>query len=333
MKKLIGFFICIFVLNACDDGDMTFDTFDFSEVNSSDCENNNLVFKINGNEALILQITEAFPFRNVLGEREYAVNASNKVFYRTFSADVTTAYFCSTIPPISPTVTEEWSTPSVSSGKIKITTTLVPGSTTMAGAEYNHTIILEDITFTNAQGQTLIYNSLPFGVYKTDSNVKFLFGTTPVQQCSTGKLFRVFDTNVGNESTRENLNEIIEINIPFEFLPTTDETKPIFLNESLGIRAVYKIYNGDVNADAYCSSNPALNLYESWKAEDGVDLVLDEDDKGYFLVTRSTLNSVSTYQITLNILKFNRVSPVADEGTAIGSFPVSTANFGNYILP
>lgn len=333
MKKYFALLICILALNGCDDGDMTFDSFDFSTVTATSCPNNNgnLVFKINGNEALILQIGEAFPFRNVIGEREYTIGTTNRVFYRTFSGTVPSTYFCSTIPPTTPTVTAEWSTPTASSGKIKIVTTLVPGGTTMDQATYNHSIVFENITFTNDAGENLIYETLSFGVYETSSNVKFLFGQVPVQKCSTGRLFRIFDTNIGNETTRQNLNEVIEINLPESYLPTTDETKRVFISEAAGIRAIYKIYNDDLSPASYCAG-PTVDLYEQWVAEDGSDEVLPTDDLGYFEIIRTTINSVPTYQINIRQMKFSRTAPAPETGTLVATFTVANSNFGDYIV-
>lgn len=343
MKKYFGFLICLFVLNACDDGEMTFDTFDFSEVNATLCDNNKLLYKINGNEALVLQInnaTDAFPFRNVLGVKTILLNnASNKVYYRTFDGTVTGDYFCSNIPPVSPIVTSEYVTSETGNGSIEITTTLIPSTTTLATAKYLHSIILKNVTFANAAGGTITYDELNFGTYQTSSSVQFAFTSLPVQTCSgsTGKFFKVIDTNLANLAGTENLNKFLEINFPISSLPAnTSQPSKIFLNQAEGITAVYRVYNGDVLSGDYCAQLASLNKYEEWKTQDGVDASQDLDDTGYFEISKSfdPDTQLPLYSVTLRKFSFERAFPVDPNGLPAGTFTNSTdINFGTISLP
>lgn len=343
MKKYLAFLICLFVLNACDDGEMTFDTFDFSEVTSKFCDTNKLLYKINGNEALILQINnaaDAFPFRNVLGVKTISLaNNSNKVYYRTFDGTVTDGYFCSNIPPVSPVVTSEYVSTETSNGVIEITTTLVSGSTTLANAKYLHSIVLKNVTFVNAQGGTITYDVLNFGTYPTNSNVTFAFTQLPAQHCTagTGNFFKVIDTNIANLAGTENLNKFLEITIPISKFPTqaTQEEK-VFLNDSEGVTAIYRIYNGDVAASDYCAQLATLEKQEEWKALEGFDADQNEDDAGYFLISASTNpdTQLLVYTITLKKFSFNRAFPIDPSGAPAGTFTnTSDVNFGTISLP
>ncbi|HEU4496456.1 MAG TPA: hypothetical protein VFR70_05350 [Flavobacterium sp.] len=339
MKKYFGLFICLFALNACDDGDMTFESFNFSEVAAASCANNNLVFKINGNEALILQIdnpADAFPFRNETGTRTLSLGGSNRVIYRTFSDAVSPSYFCSTIPPAAPTVTSELSTAGNANGTVVITTTLVSGTTALADAGYQHTIVFNNITFVNSEGGSITYETLNFGTYRTNPNITFTFNSLTPQSCGNGKFFKVFDANISNDPAKQNLNEVLEISIPVSQFPTNaDQTVRVFLNESQGITANYRVYNGDVSAAAYCSQSAALPLlYEHWKASDGIDEIADPDDLGYFIITSSagqngSGNPTLIYTITLNKVKYTRLAPAAASGTAAGTFVRAVDNFGS----
>ena len=338
MKKILSLLVCIFVLSACDDGDMTFDSFDFSEVTSSSCTNNNLVFKVNANEALILQINETsnpFPFRNEIGSvpRVYTINASNKVIYRTYNGDITNAYFCATIPPVSPTVSTEWTTSDSSGGTIEITTTVVPSTTIASTAKYQHSIIFKNITLVNSDGATMTYETLNFGVYQTDSNVKFNFGNTVPEMCAgTDTFFKVFDRNIGNEPTRENINEVLELKIPTNLFPTEiNGSERIFLNQSQGITAKYKIFNGDVFAANYCSATGLPTIFEEWTAEDGLNEILDEDDTGFIIITSgpTLVGGQLTYTITYNDFTFIRVLPQPTDPLLTNKFTSEVHNFGN----
>lgn len=344
MKKYLAFLICLVVLNACDDGEMTFDTFDFSEVQASNCSNNNLIYKVNGNEALVLQINstatnDIFPFRNVIGTKTIPLNNSNKVFYRTFSGDINgSSYFCSTIPPASPTVTSEYATSDTGNGIIEITTTLIPSTTTLANAKYLHSIILRNVTFTNSQGGVLIFDELNFGTYSTVSSVEFAFSNLTAQHCSvgTGNLFKVIDTNLGNIAGTENLNKFLEINIPVSMFPTqSTEVRKVFLSETDGVNAIYRVYNGDVENEDYCGQVETLSKQEEWKANEGVNAPQDADDQGYFEISASTDPDTGSlvFNITLKKFSFTRAFPIDPTGAPAGTFTSVDVNFGTISLP
>jgi len=345
MKKFFGALICLFVLNGCDDGELTFDTFDFSEVQASNCQNNNLIYKVNGNEALVIQINstsanDVFPFRNVLGTKIIPVNSQNKIFYRTFSSDVSgSSYFCSTIPPVSPTVTSEYSTQDVSNGTIEITTTLTPGATTLANAGYNHTIIFRNITFANPGGGTIVYDELVFGSYRTPSQVEFGFTSLPVRICTgvDGKYFKLIDSNVANSNVSENLNKVLEINIPTSLLPTANtEVRRVFINQTPEVTAVYRIYSGDISTADYCAEAPSLVKYEEWNANTGIDADQDVDDAGYFLISASNdpdNPGELLYSVTLKRFSFTRSFPSDGSGNAATFTNTADINFGQISLP
>ena len=56
MKKLIVLVASVFMLQACDDGDITLESFNFDTVNIQECPDNNLIFKINGDEIFLINI-------------------------------------------------------------------------------------------------------------------------------------------------------------------------------------------------------------------------------------------------------------------------------------
>ncbi len=56
MKKIIGLFAFMFLLNGCDDGDLIIETIDFADVTADNCEENNAVYKIKENELVSFNI-------------------------------------------------------------------------------------------------------------------------------------------------------------------------------------------------------------------------------------------------------------------------------------
>ena len=54
MKKIIVLLASVFMLQACDDGDITLESFNFDTVAVQNCPTNDLVYKINRNELLLI---------------------------------------------------------------------------------------------------------------------------------------------------------------------------------------------------------------------------------------------------------------------------------------
>jgi len=154
MYKL--FFIPIIILFfACDDGDLQIETLDFNTVDIQMCSTvaitqNTILFKLNSDEALILNIAPN-TLKNEAGTIEIAITATStsKLIYRLFSAAATKNYFCDAVPPVSPSVINEII---ASKGNVIITTTVTG---TVDAPTYEHQIILDDITFETDNNQRI----------------------------------------------------------------------------------------------------------------------------------------------------------------------------------
>jgi len=138
---------------ACDDGNVTVQTINFDSVTAHNC--NDLVYKLNSNEAFIIEITEnALAFTNEPTvsntPKTYQISSANHVVYRFYNGTVATANICSTIPPATPSVSEEWI---ATSGTIEITTTANKSTNSATNGTritgFNHYIVLRNITFPN----------------------------------------------------------------------------------------------------------------------------------------------------------------------------------------
>src|SRR5690554_7358909 len=57
MKKIIGLLVASAFITACDDGDMVFENLNFDGVQIQKCTDNELYFKINNNELLLVDFT------------------------------------------------------------------------------------------------------------------------------------------------------------------------------------------------------------------------------------------------------------------------------------
>lgn len=118
MKKLL-YLIFPIVLIGCDDGDIITNDFEFEDASVEACDPtlvsgsvNNYVFYKNENtnfESLVLQFTTGEDILNVDGEYgpfPITPNGPNTFEYRKFNAAPGSNYYCNSIPPSSPRVTE-----------------------------------------------------------------------------------------------------------------------------------------------------------------------------------------------------------------------------------
>jgi len=147
MRQFLFFsLICLFL--SCDDGDLQIETLDFDSATIDMCtpatiNTENILFKINDDEALILTLP-ANILKNEITVVDKpitsAISASgpSKISYRIFSDKVSKSYFCGNIPPVTPVVVDEIE---AKNGIVIITTTLAKD-----GVTYEHDVKLDDIT-------------------------------------------------------------------------------------------------------------------------------------------------------------------------------------------
>ncbi len=132
IKNLSILFIGIFLLSACDDGDIIVTTFDYdNETQLTSCsgdldpdsENETaIIYNINNEtrETIAFTFTRngfSGTFLRILDENGSLVEDStvtvnlsntNKIIYRRYNNDIPSDYFCQSIPPSSPQVNQEY---------------------------------------------------------------------------------------------------------------------------------------------------------------------------------------------------------------------------------
>lgn len=152
MKKVIAFLFAL-GLWGCSAGDLQIEVIDFDDVSIQNCgtldTDTELFFKINGSEALILELAGGL-IANEASDGEIAspIPGSSKLTYRIFSEAVNSGYFCDAIPPAKPTVLEDIL---AEDGEVRITTVQDPNDST----RFEHTIRLAGISFVNEAGERL----------------------------------------------------------------------------------------------------------------------------------------------------------------------------------
>lgn len=155
MKKILLFLVLITSIS-CDDGDLQIETLDFDSVDINFCDDpvattSNLLFKINGDEALILNLQSGVLNNGEIGTDTIVTNSTvstqSQITYRIFSDNLSSSYFCNNIPPASPTVIEEIE----AEDGLVIVNTIMNADTTA----YIHTIELRDISLVSGIGERI----------------------------------------------------------------------------------------------------------------------------------------------------------------------------------
>ena len=114
MKKLLILFAISSLCLSCNDGDIIVTDFNFEETNLDNCggPGGYTFFNVNNSSAaesisLNLSTSEILFLESSIEEFQLN-NSTNTVNYRKYSGDVTSDYFCSNIPPLSPEVSLEF---------------------------------------------------------------------------------------------------------------------------------------------------------------------------------------------------------------------------------
>lgn len=297
MKKIIGLFAFMFLLNGCDDGDLIIETIDFADVTADNCTNNNIVYKIKENELLLIEI----PPESYLNEvtpindpRQILISSTNKVIYRSYNGTVSDENVCATIQPITPTVTEQWV---ATSGTIQITTTavVVPNNSLTSGnatriTGYNHYIVFKNVTFDKPTGEQF-FETYIFGSYVTPITPLPFGFDDEVEKCSSGN-------TVYNISG----SEALVLNLDDTFFPAVSGTQTALISATN--KVTYTLFNaGGLTSDNFCTTpaptTPAAS--QIWVAKDGVTAT-----SGIIEVVTTTLGTQFQHTIHLKKVTFTR---------------------------
>ena len=155
MKKFLLSILCLGWLMSCSDGDLQIEIIDFNDVSAQSCDSpvttsTTLLFKINDDEALILDLQSGVLDNGVVGETittNSTFPSQSSLTYRIFSDGITTNYFCDDIPPATPVVVEEIEAPE---GMVIVETVA-----NADGTNFVHTISLSGVSFVNDAGERI----------------------------------------------------------------------------------------------------------------------------------------------------------------------------------
>ena len=271
MKRVLSLLVFVVLLNGCNDGNLTVQNIDFSTVATQSCSTNNIIYKLNSQEALILQIpTTVFVNEPTVPGTPTLINidnVTNRVIYRSYNGILTSDNICNAIAPATPIVNDQWT---ATSGTIQIITTAItvtgaiPGSTIITG--YNHNIIFTNITFAKTNG-TQVYENFPFGDYVTTATtLPFLFDQT-LDICTANTTNLIYNyTN--SEALTLNIDPAL---IASAVTPLNSPRTGLISSTSNTL--FYRLYtNGVITPDYFCKSPvPTLpTISQEWVGANGV---------------------------------------------------------------
>ena len=267
MKKIVALLAFSAFIQGCDDGDLTVENIDFTTQTAAHC--GNIVYKLKDTEAFFFEVADhdALFINDATPEgspRTLPVNSTNRIFYRAYSGDIDDDVLCSSIPPATPSVVEEW-TFTGDNGRIEVTTSpVIIANTELSGGEiiqkYRHDIVFRAVN-KNTPGGTE-FGDFTFGSYFTPANtLPFNFDDT-AESCSN----LVYNLNGSEAITLAISPELIANEVTPVGTPRTA------LLGTITNVLTYTLFQSAVTSDYFCvAPTPTTPLIrEQWLGDAGV---------------------------------------------------------------
>ncbi|WP_264521805.1 hypothetical protein [Flavobacterium sp. N1994] len=295
MKRISSILILLLLITACDDGRLTVDTIDFSDVPAQKCSDKDLIYKIKDNIMLFIEIpgTTFIEDQTLDGVPiEVPISGTVKVTYRKYASTVSANNICGAAPDVTPNLVEQWT---ATSGIIQITSTAIKttnasnNSTKITGYTYN--INFKNITFQKPNGSQQ-YDNFPFGNYTKPIANSLTFGfNQQVDKSTCSGSDKIYDFSGGEVFTLD----VADFPTLFANEPTTTP-RTVLINATNKLS--YRLYSGVITNDYFCATTiPATpTLIQQWNAVDGI-----EATSGIIEVTTTTLGA--GFQHTINLKK------------------------------
>ena len=285
MKRILSILSLLLFITACDDGDLTVDVIDFSDVPAQKCSAKDVIYKVKDSEMLFLEIPSTTFIENETLEGtpiEIAINSTSKVTYRRYDGTVTSLNICPTVPDATPNVAEQWA---ASAGTIQINATAIKTTNALTGITiitgYKYYIVLKNITFEKPSGPQ-VYETFVFGNYTTTISPLAFGFDDQVEKSTCNNDNRIFNFN-GSESL------MLDVGTNFSTLFANSQTiipRKALINATNIL--TYKLFANAVNNAYFCATPPPAlpTLSQEWNAVAGVDPV-----SGVIEVSTTTLGA------------------------------------------
>lgn len=316
MKKIFLALLALTLFTGCDDGDMTFKTFNFSAgaVPSFCTDSRGTIYQINGSEVLLFKL-DANLLLNVpspmvdgvyQATRVTVGSGTNRMYYRTYSSTPNAATFCGSSG--TPNLVEEWP----GNGTLLIITTEVRGADGKLTG-YQRQITIESATFSNGEQEVTITGNTLLA-FTEILNYSFDFPEDLVSTCSTTLAYKSnaeqsLELYLENPAYLSGTAQLEDINLNDDLLPQED-------NNNLYFRK----FNTAVTRNNICSGLPSGTVQtQLWRAISGTLKIIPTPD--------SEDSSRTDYEIRL----YNAVFSNSAAPTELYS-PINTTGFDYYLM-
>lgn len=296
MKKI--FYCFLITLFSCNDGELSIETFNFGNAVPTTCNPDQpgfFIYKTNGNEVITLKINEN-AFLNAKKEAQtYSIPSEVQIVYRIYSNPISSDFLCTSPPPTSPVVTEEWK---ALSGFVTISSTTIGTENTTENSSrftgLNHEINIRDLNFRKPDGSQQLFRTYNFGAYK-NSFTAFpeTFGLDETFGfCIDGNQVAKLSKTTGKQS--------LVLEAPSLFTTTTTAT-PITTETAINnnnIKLNYYLFKENASAAGICA-NSTPTLLQNWVADlNGIIRVLKEP-------VLNSNNEIIKYKFTVTLINVN----------------------------
>ena len=293
MKRILGVLMLLLLITACDDGKLTVDVIDFSEVPALKCSAKDVIYKVKDAEMLFIEIPATTFTADQTPDStpiEVPLSSTVKVVYRKYASAASLNNVCPTVPDATPNLVEEWN---ATSGTILITATAIKTTNATTGftkiTGYKYYIVFQNITFNKPGGVQQTYDTFVFGNYSTSTS-PLAFGFNHVVDKSTcAGDNRIFDFSGGEVFTLDVANYATLFE---SVVTTTPRTALISADNKLS----YRLYSNAITNDYFCASPTPLTptLTQEWDAVNGIAAT-----SGIIEVTTTTFGSGFQHTIRL----------------------------------
>nr|WP_322624747.1 hypothetical protein [uncultured Flavobacterium sp.] len=268
MKKIFGLLIAILLLTSCDDGEMTFQTFNFT-AGLQKCElvtSTKTYISVNttSKEVLIINFpSTALP--NVASTIDADGNpvptriplSNGAIEYRVYSGSLNFNSVCSAVDNGGVNVSERW----LGSGTVAVVTVKIDN--TDGTTSYQHSVTLEDVSFTKGD-QTIRILDNYLGTITSNLGFNFDFNENHDQflnACVTGNNGRIFLID-GSEAILFTLASTSIVNEVGPKDITIDDTNNY---------ARFRVYDGTgINREVICNGALSPVMKQEWRTSVGV---------------------------------------------------------------
>lgn len=302
MKRYLVIALLSLFFSSCDDGDLVYESLNFSNATITKCDQNELYFKTNANELLLVRLiagtndTILNDSRTLGREYLFDTSANTKIYYRSYNGTVTTNTICDQVSPAFPQVDAEYT--SIDGGQISVirnmqitpveSTTGTPSN--QFDVAYNFSINFINMILTDGTSE-LKYERFNFGTYQArNSSSRIEFNFNQISRCGGGLYFS------------NTTNKLLHISL-FETIPTAPGSYTFNLNEDNYVAYRSRRTTFPENFD-YCEESDLTNFAENWVANVGtIRLDISETGEGlligeFYLPQATFVKEERTFNVT-----------------------------------